>query len=80
MYLESSSRDHDRLYNNPDSFAMSFDSAWKILDKENDETFKSKEDKKIAILSKIKDHPFLKESPQKAEEIADFRIRLLKLK
>ena len=64
-------------YNNPDSFAMVFDDAWKSYAS----NLPNNIDEKLMItLSKIKDHPFIKENPNKANQIARFRLKLLGLK
>ena len=62
----------DKLYDNADSFAMSFDEEWKNVDC-NDSNLKI--DKVLAILS---DHPFLLTHPVNARKIAEFRIFSLK--
>ena len=62
----------DKTYNNPDSFAISFDEEWQKV-KCNDMT--QKIDKVIEILS---DHPFVKSNPENARNIAKFRIYSLK--
>ena len=62
----------DKIYNNADSFAISFDEEWqKVIC--NDKGMKI--DKVIEILS---DHPFVKLNPEKAKNIAEFRIYSLK--
>ena len=58
----------DKIYDNADSFAMSFDEEWKNIDC-ND--LRLKIDKVIEILS---DHPFLISNPENAKNIAEFRI------
>tara|TARA_B100001029_G_C14821077_1_gene317686 strand:- start:82 stop:312 length:231 start_codon:yes stop_codon:yes gene_type:complete len=75
MDLEAS---NGNLYNNADSFAMAFDSAWKdsLLESYKDINL----EKKIQItFEKIKTHPFLVENPSQSKEIALFRIKLLGL-
>ncbi len=70
----------DRLFNNADSFAMAFDDAWKKL--AGDPSFKDQPiEKKILFIfeNKIAEHPFLIDNPQQAEQVAQFRIRLLDL-
>ena len=62
----------DKLYNNADSFAMSFDEEWKKLQC-ND--LKTKIDKVIKTLS---DHPFVMANPKNAKDIAKFRVFSLK--
>tara|TARA_B100000214_G_scaffold352589_1_gene307929 strand:+ start:854 stop:1084 length:231 start_codon:yes stop_codon:yes gene_type:complete len=66
------------LYNNADSFAMAFDTAWKDCDLENSKDLKI--DEKIEItFDKIKTHPFLIENRIQSKNIALFRIKLLGL-
>ena len=62
----------DRLYDNADSFAMSFDEEWENIDCED---LRLKIDKVLEILS---DHPFLLSNPVNARKIAEFRIFSLK--
>ena len=62
----------DKLYDNADSFAMSFDEKWKIIDCEDKSV---KIDKVFELLS---DHPFLVSNPENARKIAEFRIFSLK--
>ena len=62
----------DKLYNNADSFAMSFDEEWKNIDCED---LNSKIDKVLELLS---DHPFLVSNPENARKMAEFRVFSLK--
>ena len=62
----------DRLYDNADSFAMSFDEEWKKIDCED---LRLKIDKVFEVLS---DHPFLVSNPVNARKMAEFRIFSLK--
>ena len=62
----------DKLYDNADSFAMSFDEEWKNIDCED---LRVKIDKVLEILS---DHPFLVSNPKNARKLAEFRIFSLK--
>ena len=62
----------DKLYNNADSFAMSFDEEWEKIDCEDS---KLKIDKVFDLLS---DHPFLLSNPENARKMAEFRIFSLK--
>ena len=62
----------DKLYDNADSFAMSFDEEWEIIDCDD---IRSKIDKVFEILS---DHPFLISNPENARKMAEFRIFSLK--
>ena len=58
----------DKLYDNADSFAMSFDEAWKIIDCK-DLTLKI--DK---VFEHLSDHPFLVSNPENARKMVEFRI------
>ena len=62
----------DKLYNNADSFAMSFDEEWQKIDCKDS---RLKIDKVFELLS---DHPFLVSNPKDARKIAEFRIFSLK--
>tara|TARA_Y100001968_G_scaffold193947_1_gene177899 strand:+ start:149 stop:379 length:231 start_codon:yes stop_codon:yes gene_type:complete len=75
MNLEAS---NENLYNNADSFAMAFDTAWNDCDLGNDKEKKIEEKIQMAF-EKIKTHPFLIENPIQAKNVAKFRIKLLGL-
>ena len=62
----------NKLYDNADSFAMSFDDEWKNIDCED---LRSKIDKVLITLS---GHPFLVSNPENARKLAEFRIFSLK--
>ena len=62
----------DKLYDNADSFAMSFDEEWKKIECED---LRLKIDK---VLELLYDHPFLVSNPENARKIAEFRIFSLK--
>ena len=62
----------DKLYNNADSFAMSFDEEWKNIECED---LRLKIDKIFELLS---EHPFLISNPENARGIAEFRVFSLK--
>jgi len=62
----------DRLYDNADSFAISFDEEWNNIDCE-DKLLKI--DKVFELLS---EHPFLVSNPENARKMAEFRIFSLK--
>ena len=62
----------DKIYDNADSFAISFDEEWKNIDCED---LRVKIDKVLELLS---DHPFLVSNPKNARKIAEFRIFSLK--
>jgi hypothetical protein len=59
---------NDKLYDNADSFAMSFDNEWKNI---HCEDLRLKIDKVLELLS---DHPFLVSNPKNARKMAEFRI------
>ena len=58
----------DRLFDNADSFAMSFDEEWEKVDCEDS---RLKIEKVFELLS---DHPFLVSNPENARKMAEFRI------
>ena len=62
----------DKLYDNADSFAMSFDEEWENIDCDD------KRLKIEKILELLSDHPFLKSNPGNARKMAEFRIFSLK--
>ena len=61
-----------KLYDNADSFAMSFDEKWENIDCED---LRLKIEKVLELLS---DHPFLVSNPENAKKLAEFRIFSLK--
>ncbi len=73
-------QDSNQTYNNADSFAMVFDEAWKNYVSKNTSSKKTPTEKIEVILKEIHNHPFLQEYPEKAREVAEFRLRLLNLK
>jgi len=62
----------DKLYDNADSFAISFDEEWQNIDCKD---LNLKIQKVINILS---NHPFVLSNPDNAKKIAEFRIFSLK--
>ena len=62
----------DKLYDNADSFSMSFDEEWKTIDCHD---LRLKIDKVLELLS---NHPFLVSNPENARKMAEFRIFSLK--
>ena len=62
----------DKLYDNADSFAMSFDEEWKTIDCDD---LRLKIDKVLELLS---NHPFVVSNPENARKMAEFRIFSLK--
>ena len=62
----------DKLYDNADSFAMSFDEVWKNIICDD---LLLKIDKVFEVLA---DHPFLISNPENAKKMGEFRIFSLK--
>ena len=62
----------DKVYDNADSFAMSFDEEWENIECED---LNLKIDKVLELLN---DHPFLVSNPDNARKMAQFRIFSLK--
>tara|TARA_B100002051_G_scaffold255257_1_gene270728 strand:+ start:1141 stop:1344 length:204 start_codon:yes stop_codon:yes gene_type:complete len=62
----------DKLYDNADSFAMSFDEEWKKIDCDD---LQLKIDK---VFEHLSEHPFLVSNPENAKKMAEFRIFSLK--
>ncbi len=62
----------DNLYDNADSFAMSFDEEWKNIDCEDT---RLKIDK---VFENLSGHPFLVSNPENARKMVEFRIFSLK--
>ena len=62
----------DKLYDNADSFAMSFDEEWENIDCDD---LRLKIDKVFKTLS---EHPFLISNPGNAKKMAEFRVFSLK--
>ena len=63
---------NNKLYDNADSFAMSFDEKWENIDCDD---IRLKIDKVFSLLS---DHPFLISNPENARKMAEFRVFSLK--
>ena len=61
-----------KIYDNADSFAMSFDEEWENVDCDD---IRLKIDKVLELLS---DHPFLRSNPENARQMAEFRVFSLK--
>ena len=62
----------DKLFDNADSFAMSFDEEWENIDCDDK---RLKIDKVLELLS---EHPFLVSNPENAKKMVEFRIFSLK--
>ena len=68
----------DRLFNNADSFAMVFDEAWKTMTISQNSSL-SKDERMALVMESVADHPFLVAQPEMAQQVAEFRLRLLDL-
>ncbi len=79
MSYYQGSEQADMLFDNPDSFAISFDKAWKEAKELNTAQNIDLDTKIENTLNTIKHHPFMKSSPSKAKEVALFRTKLLNL-
>ena len=62
----------EKLFDNADSFAMSFDEEWKKIDCDD---LQLKIDK---VFEHLSEHPFLVSNPENAKKMAEFRIFSLK--
>ena len=62
----------DKLYDNADSFAMSFDEEWEKIDCDDQ---RLKIDK---VFEHLSEHPFFVSNPENARKMAEFRIFSLK--
>ena len=68
-----------QLFANADSFAMAFDEAWQRQERSPSARELQLEEKRRRVLEACADHPFMLSEPAMAEQVADFRIRLLDL-
>ena len=68
-----------QLFDNADSFGMVFDEAWKRHQKSGRHEGLSTADKKQQAIAECSEHPFMLSNPDRASQVADFRIRLLGL-
>jgi hypothetical protein len=68
-----------QLFDNADSFAMAFDEAWHRQQRTPALQDLSLEQRRQLVLEACADHPFMRNQPDMAGQVADFRIRLLGL-
>tara|TARA_B100000497_G_scaffold127307_1_gene168655 strand:+ start:1810 stop:2064 length:255 start_codon:yes stop_codon:yes gene_type:complete len=71
--------DDDRTFNNPDGFAMVFDRTWKQSAATKEFEALSIDERIDDVIRQMDDHPFLQTEPEKARQVAIFRVRLLNL-
>ncbi|NDC34850.1 MAG: hypothetical protein EBZ51_05565 [Synechococcaceae bacterium WB9_2_112] len=67
----------DQVFNNADSFAQAFDEAWARHCHQH--AAADTTERTSAVLAAVADHPFVIAQPELAEQVAQFRIRLLGL-
>jgi hypothetical protein len=72
-------RNPNQLFNNADSFAISFDEAWRTHRTDRPMDDLSRSDKLDQVLTRLGDHPFARSNPDRVREVAEFRLRLLGL-
>jgi hypothetical protein len=65
------------LFDNADSFAMVFDDAWRRQEQVDTARSLSMQERRQLALEACADHPFMISQPAMAQQVADFRIRLL---
>lgn len=69
----------NQVFNNADSYAQAFDEAWQEHQRRNPFHSMSVDDKVVWIQEQLHEHPFQLNQPQRAAEVAAFRVRLLGL-
>lgn len=69
----------NQVFNNADSYAQAFDEAWQEHQRRNPSLSMSVDDKVAWIQEQLHEHPFQLNQPQRAAEVAAFRVRLLGL-
>ena len=69
----------NQVFNNADSYAQAFDEAWREHEHRTPDHGLSLQDKVALIRAQLMDHPFQQNQPERAEEVAAFRVRLLGL-
>jgi hypothetical protein len=66
----------DRPFSNADSFATAFDEAWRRLERQDNGSDLSRDEKLATVLSQLSDHPFAQMDAARAREVGEFRLRL----
>ncbi|MEB3276626.1 MAG: hypothetical protein VKM92_06635 [Cyanobacteriota bacterium] len=67
----------DQVFDNADSFAQAFDEAWARHRRQHGEM--APDERTERVLSEVGEHPFVRNQPELARQVAAFRIRLLGL-
>ena len=65
------------VFNNPDGFAMAFSDAWDSFDVRHPGHGLTREERLEAVMVELADHPFQRDWPEQARQLAAFRMRLL---
>jgi len=68
--------DSDRQYGNADSFAMAFDTAWRLQSSQPEAQALDRTERFELILDQLADHPFAQKDAATAREVGEFRLRL----
>jgi hypothetical protein len=68
-----------QVFNNADSFAQAFDEAWQQHQRSHPDHSLSTDAKVALILEQLQEHPFQHSDPERAAQVAAFRVRLLGL-
>jgi hypothetical protein len=71
--------DPDHVFNNADGFAQAFDEAWLRHERIDPSHGLETQEKLRLILDQLREHPFFSAEPDRARQVAEFRIRLLGL-
>ena len=66
-----------RVFDNPDGFAMAFSEAWDEYERQNPGHGLERDAKLKLILESLAEHPFLQREPEQAQQLVQFRMRLL---
>ena len=68
-----------QVFNNADSFSQAFDAAWKRQASLTAAAPINRQELLAQVMESLSDHPFLQSSPERAQQVAVFRMRLLGL-
>jgi hypothetical protein len=68
-----------QVFNNADSFSQAFDAAWKRDISLPSAAAMTHQVLLDQVMASLADHPFLQSDPERALQVATFRIRLLGL-
>ncbi len=69
----------NQVFNNADSYAQAFDEAWQEYDRLNPDHTLDTNAKLPLVQDQLQQHPFQQNQPERAAEVAAFRVRLLGL-